>query len=156
MSKGFGLAAFRIGYAIADPWLVDVILRVRIPFSISLMAIWAGLAAVNEPDELDRHRRYISQERERVYRALQEMPGVKAYPSDGNFILVDVSGSGRTVAEIVEATHRVGILIRAMSAHRLQGSHVRVTIGSIEQNDRFLAEFPQALGIDPVGQPTGA
>jgi histidinol-phosphate aminotransferase len=152
MSKGFGLAAFRIGYAIADPWLVDVILRVRIPFSLSLMAIWAGLAAANEPDELDRHRRYISQERERLYRELQEMAGVTAYPSDGNFILVDVSASGRTAAEVVEATHREGILIRAMNAHRLHGSHVRVTIGTTEQNDRFLAVFPNALGLDSVGR----
>jgi histidinol-phosphate aminotransferase len=156
MSKGFGLAALRIGYAIADPWLADVILRVRIPFSISLMAIWAGLAAVNEPDELDRRRRYISGERERLYRELLEMPGVRPYPSDGNFILVDISAAGRTAAEVVEATREQGILIRAMNAHRLQGSHVRVTIGTTEQNERFLTVFARALGVDTVGQPTGA
>ena len=156
MSKGFGLAALRIGYAIADPWLVDVILRVRIPFSLSLMAIWAGVAAVNEPDELERHRRYISGERERLYRALLEMPAVTPFPSEGNFILVDISASGRTAAEVVEATHQQGILIRAMNAHRLQGSHVRVTIGTTEQNDRFLVVFAQALGLDAVGHHTGA
>jgi histidinol-phosphate aminotransferase len=156
MSKGFGLAALRIGYAIADPWLVDVILRVRIPFSLSLMAIWAGVAAVNEPDELERHRQYISGERERLYRELLEMPGVRPFPSDGNFILVDISATGRTAAEVVEATHQQGILIRAMSAHRLQGSHVRVTIGTTEQNDRFLIVFAQALGLDAVGHTSGA
>lgn len=156
MSKGFGLAALRIGYAIADPWLVDVIHRVRIPFSISLMAIWAGLAAVKEPDELDRHRQYISRERERLYRELLEMPGVRPYPSDGNFILVDISKAGRTVAEVVEATREQGILIRAMNAHRLQGSHVRVTVGTTDQNERFLTVFARALGVDTVGQPTGA
>jgi histidinol-phosphate aminotransferase len=156
MSKGFGLAALRVGYAIADPWLVDVILRVRIPFSISLMAIWAGLAAVNEPDELDRHRRYISGECERLYRELLEMPGVRPFPSDGNFILVDISAVGRTVAEVVEATRDQGILIRAMNAHRLQGSHVRVTIGTTDQNDRFLTVFARAVGVDAVNQPTEA
>ena len=41
---------------------------------------------------------------ERLYRELLEMPGVRPYPSDGNFILVDISKAGRTVAEVVEAT----------------------------------------------------
>ena len=156
MSKGFGLAALRVGYAIADPWLVDVILRVRIPFSLSLMAIWAGLAAVNEPEELERHRRYISGERDRLYRQLLGMPGVQPFPSDGNFILVDISASGRNATEVVDATRDQGILIRAMRAHRLEGSHVRVTIGTTEQNDRFLAVFARALEADPDREPTRA
>lgn len=156
MSKGFGLAALRIGYAIGDPWLIDVVQRVRIPFSLSLVAIWAGLAAVNEPDVLEDHRAFISNERARLLAGLQRMPGVIAYPSDGNFILVDISGTGRTASEAVEATRREGILIRAMTAHRLQGSHVRVTVGTREQNDRFLAVFPIVLGLDPAAQPTPA
>jgi len=156
MSKGFGLAALRVGYAIADPWLIDVILRVRIPFSLSLMAIWACLAAVREPDELERHRAYISGERDRLYRELLETPGVRPFPSDGNFILMDVSGTGRTSEEVVEATHLEGILIRAMKAHRLQGSHVRVTIGTREQNDRFLDVFGRAIGAGAVGEATRA
>jgi histidinol-phosphate/aromatic aminotransferase/cobyric acid decarboxylase-like protein len=41
-----------------------------------------------------------------------------------------------------------------MTAHRLQGSHVRVTVGTKEQNDRFLAVFPGALGLESVAQPT--
>lgn len=156
MSKGFGLAALRIGYAIADPWLVDVVLRVRIPFSLSLMAIWAGLAAVNEPEELDQHRRYISQERERLFVELQKMPGVRAFPSEGNFILVDISATGHVAADVVAETRQEGILIRAMNAHRLQGSHVRVTLGTTEQNDHFLRVFPRVLGLDAAARATGA
>lgn len=154
MSKGFGLASLRIGYAIADPWLIDVLFRIRIPFSLSLMAIWAGLAALGEPEELERRRRYISAERERVFVELQEMPGVRAFPSDGNFILVDISGTGRVSGDVVEEIRREGILIRAMNAHRLQGSHVRVTLGTADQNDRFLQVFRRVVGLDPVALPT--
>lgn len=156
LSKGFGLAALRVGYAIADPWFIDVILRVRIPFSISLLAIWASLAAVNEPEELERHRRYISQERERMYMEMLELPGVTVYPSQGNFLLVDISGTGKTAPEVVEATLEYRILIRAMGAHRLAGSHVRVTIGTTEQNERFLEVFPRVLGIVPSEPSTTA
>ena len=155
MSKGFGLAALRVGYAIGDPWLIDIVQRVRIPFSISLMAIWACLAAVNEPDELERHRVYISTERDRMHAALQGLRGVTAYRSDGNFVLVDISGTGRTALEVVEATRDEGILIRAMNAHGLQGSHVRITVGTKAQNDRFLAVFPVALGLESVAPTTG-
>ncbi|MGH2407642.1 MAG: histidinol-phosphate transaminase [Candidatus Limnocylindrales bacterium] len=148
MSKGFGLASLRIGYAIADPWLIDVLHRVRIPFSLSLMSLWGGLAAVNEPQELERRRVLISTERERLFGRLQDMPGVVAYPSQGNFILADISGSGRTAPELVAALRASDILIRAMRAHRLEGSHVRVTIGTREQNDRFLDLLPVALGLE--------
>lgn len=156
MSKGFGLAALRVGYAIADPWLVDVIERVRIPFSLSLMAIWGCLAALAEPEELERRRRHISGEASRLYRGLQAMPGVTAYPSEANFVLADISGTGCDVAAVVESMLRHDILIRGMSAHRLRGSHIRVTVGTEQQNDRFLAILPGVLGITTPAEVIGA
>jgi histidinol-phosphate aminotransferase len=152
MSKGFGLAGLRIGYAIANPWLADVMLRVRIPFSISLIAIWAGLAAVQDLSELERRRRHTSEERERLFVAMEAMPGVRVYPSEANFLLADISATGRSAADIVRAVRDQGILIRAMTAHRLEGSHVRVTIGTSEQNDHFLAGFPRALETDVAAE----
>lgn len=145
MSKAFGLAALRVGYGIADAALIDVFLRVRIPFSLSLIALWAGLAALRDPADLEARRRYISEERERVLDGLRAIPEVTAYPSDGNFVLIDVARSGRTNGGIVGTIRREGILLRAMTSHRLRDTHVRVTIGTREQNDRFLAAFPRAL-----------
>ena len=154
MSKGFGLAALRAGYLIGDPGLIDIVKRVRIPFSISLMAIWGCLQALKEPHELERRRQLISSEAHRLHEAMQRMPGVVSYPSDGNFVLADISGSGREVAEVVDAILREDILIRAMSAHRLKGSHIRVTVGTVEQNDRFLELLGQLVvfgGDVPAG-----
>jgi histidinol-phosphate aminotransferase len=148
MSKGFGLPTLRVGYAIADPWLIDVLHRVRIPFSLSLVSIWAGLAAVREPEVLEHNRRYLTEERNRLFTALQAMPGVRPYPSEGNFILVDISAKGRTAPDVVKETLEDHILIRAMTAHRLTGSHVRVTIGTTEQNARFARVFRRVLGIE--------
>ena len=156
MSKGFGLPTLRVGYAIADPWLIDVLHRVRIPFSLSLVSIWAGLAAVREPEVLEHNRRYLTDERRRLFAALQAMPGVRAFPSEGNFILVDISATGRLAPDVVAQTLGDRILIRAMTAHRLSGSHVRVTIGTTEQNDRFARVFRRVLGLAPVGMTTRA
>jgi histidinol-phosphate aminotransferase len=135
--QGLQPAALRVGYGVAHPALIDTLLRVRIPFSLSLVALRAGLAAFADPEVLEERRRYISDERDRVFRALASMPTVKPYPSDGNFILVDISGTGRTATQIVAEALEERVLLRAMTAHRLQGAFVRVTIGTTEQNLNF-------------------
>jgi histidinol-phosphate aminotransferase len=145
MSKGFGLAALRVGYGIADPWLVDVLHRMRIPFSLNLVGLWAGLAAVQDPAYIELRQQHISSECQRLFASLQEIPGVVPFPSDGNFILIDISATGLTATEIVDLVHEEEILIRAMTAHHLRERHVRVTIGTIEQNDRFLTVFRSVL-----------
>jgi histidinol-phosphate aminotransferase len=152
MSKAFGLAALRLGYGIASPRLVDAFLRLRIPFSVSLVALRAGLAAMEHPEELEERRSFITDERERVMTALLEMTGLKPFPSEGNFILIDVSGTGRTSGEIVEFAKRENMLLRAMTAHRLMDAFVRVTIGTVAQNDRFIDVFGRAI----VGGPQAA
>jgi histidinol-phosphate aminotransferase len=155
MSKAFGLAALRLGYGIATPTLVDAFLRLRIPFSLSLIALRAGLAAMDHLEELDERTTFISSERERIFAALMAMPGIRPYPSEGNFILIDVSGTGRTSGEIVEFARRENMLLRAMTAHRLRDAFVRVTVGTVEQNDRFVGVFARAIAGGPqVAAPT--
>ncbi|MFL5680380.1 MAG: histidinol-phosphate transaminase [Chloroflexota bacterium] len=150
MSKAFGLAALRLGYGIATPALVDAFLRLRIPFSISLVALRAGLAALQHPDELAERHAFISGERQRVMAGLLKLPSIRPFPSEGNFILIDVSATGRTSGEIVEFARGENMLLRAMTAHRLRDNYVRVTIGSVAQNDRFLDIFARALAERPA------
>jgi histidinol-phosphate aminotransferase len=147
MSKAYGLAALRVGYLIADPRFVDLLLRVRIPFSIGLLSARGCLAAVRDPDMLEERRRYISTERDRVLAALRRMPTLTPFESQGNFILIDVSRSGRTSREIADFARREGlVLLRAVSAHGLGEGHIRVTIGRQEQNDLFLELMARAIG----------
>lgn len=157
MSKAFGLAALRLGYGIAAPTLVDAFLRLRIPFSLSLVALRAGLAAMDHPEELEERRLFITSERRRVMAALLEMAGLKPFPSEGNFILIDVSGTGRTSGDIVDFARRENMLLRAMTAHRLRDAFVRVTIGTVDQNDRFIDVFARAIAggpQEPAPEPT--
>ncbi len=147
MSKAYGLGGLRVGYLITDPALVDLLLRLRIPFSISLVAARACLAAVIDPTILEERRVYISTERDRVFAGLQRLPDVTPFPSAGNFILMDVSRTGRTSSEIAEFAKREGLLLlRAVTAHGLGSGHLRVTIGTREENDMFLAILARAIG----------
>ncbi len=141
LSKAFGLAGLRVGYAVASPRLADTIARLRIPFSVSLVALRAGMAALEDLDDLERRRQHIISERKRVQRALEADPLVRPHRSEGNFILFDVRGLGIPAEEVVERLQAAGMLLRAMKAHRLKGAFVRLTIGTAEQNDRFLDAF---------------
>ncbi len=145
MSKAFGLAAIRVGYGVADPEVIDLLLRVRIPFSISLIAIRAGLAALRDPAILERRRRFISEERDRLFAALATLPGVVPWPSETNFITIDVTATGRSSTEYVDDARAEGLLLRRMTAHRLEGQYVRVTIGTRDENDRFLEVFGRGV-----------
>jgi histidinol-phosphate aminotransferase len=145
MSKAYGLAALRVGYLVADPRLIDLLLRVRIPFSIGLLSARGCLAAVRDPDMLEERRSYISRERERLFEALGRMPEVTAFESQGNFILIDVSRTGRTSSAIAEYCKREGlVLLRAVTAHGLGDGHIRVTVGRRDENDLFLTLLARA------------
>lgn len=145
MSKAFGLAALRVGYGIADPTLIDLLLRVRIPFSVSLVGARACLAAVRDPDVLARRTAFITTERDRIFEALLTLPGVTPWPSEANFITIDVTATGRSSAAYVEDARGVDILLRRVAAHRLEGQFVRVTIGTREENDLFLDIFSRGV-----------
>jgi histidinol-phosphate aminotransferase len=151
MSKAFGLAAIRVGYGIADPAVIDLLLRVRIPFSISLVAIRAAQAAVGDPRIVESRREFISSERDRLFAALAALPGVSPWPSEANFITIDVTATGRTSTDYVDEARAEGLLLRRMAAHRLEGQYVRVTIGTVAENDRFLDVFSR--GVAAAGQP---
>ena len=151
MSKAFGLAAVRVGYGLADPAVIDLLLRVRIPFSVSLIGARASLAAVRDPRVLETRRRYISEERDRLFAALSALPGVTPWPSEANFITIDVTASGRRSSDYVAEAKAEQLLLRRVAAHRLDGEYVRVTIGTRDENDRFLDVFTRSVpGADAV------
>jgi histidinol-phosphate aminotransferase len=150
MSKAFGLAAIRVGYGLADPAVIDLLLRVRIPFSVSMIGARASLAAVRDPRILETRRRYISEERDRLFGVLSDLPGVVPWPSETNFITIDVTATGRDSSAYVGDARAENILLRRVAAHRLEGQFVRVTIGTYEENDRFLDVFKRGIpGFDP-------
>src|SRR5919112_1653353 len=111
-SKAFGLAALRIGYGVMHPDLADAALRLRIPFSLGLPALGAAAAALADPADIEVRREFISSERERVFAALTRLEGVEPYPSEGNFILMNVAASRRSNDEIIRLAHDERILLR--------------------------------------------
>jgi histidinol-phosphate aminotransferase len=137
-SKIYGLASFRVGYAIAPPKLIDYMNRVRAPFSVSTLAQAAALAALGDTEHVERAQRLNAAERRRVSKTLRER-GLEVAPSQANFVLVDVKRPARAV---YDALLRKGVIVRPFAS---LPTSLRVTIGTERENDRFLTALSEVL-----------
>jgi histidinol-phosphate aminotransferase len=145
-SKAFGLAGCRIGYLIADPQLASYFNRVRIPWNVSLLSLAAALAGLNDQADQQRKRRNVLAGRKAIFEEINRIQGLRAYPSEGNFVLIDASALGQDSLEIRDALAEKGIYIRPMSGHNMAKGFIRVTVGTPEQNDLFIRTFREYVG----------
>ncbi len=140
-SKAYGLAAMRVGYGIADARIVGYLDRVRMPFNVSTAAQEAALAALDDEEHVRRSIEVNAAGMARLRQGLAALP-VRVYPSLGNFVLVDL---GRDAAPVYAALLERGVIVRPLRPLGLP-RHVRVSVGTSEENERFLRTLAEVLG----------
>jgi histidinol-phosphate aminotransferase len=140
MSKAFALAGARIGYALADPEVVEDLRRVRLPYHVSSLTQAAGIAALHHATEASAILDAIRDERDRILAALRAMPGIVVYPSDANFVLFVPP---KPAAEVWRGLLDRGVLIRNLSA--VVPNALRVTAGATHEVDLFLSALEEVL-----------
>jgi histidinol-phosphate aminotransferase len=129
-SKVFGLGGMRIGWCYAPPAVVDVLNRVRGPFNVSVAAQAAAIAALAEPGWVERGRAHNAEYRP-VLAAGIEAAGLKVWPSEGNFVLVDLgTAAAADAADTFLRTN--GIIVRKVGGYGLPHC-LRVTVGTAEE-----------------------
>jgi len=143
LSKAHALAGARCGTLLGDPSLVDLLRRMIPPYSLSGPTIEAALHAL-EPPQLAisraRHQMIVA-ERVRLAAALARLPIVRQiWPSAANFLLIESVDPDRAFRAAISA----GLLIRDVRSHPGLGNHLRVSIGTAEQNDRLLQALEAA------------
>lgn len=138
-SKAFRLAAYRVGYLLADPWLIQALEKVRLPYNLPALSELAALLALDNRTELLTALEEIKTERTRVFQHLQKMPGVKVWPSSANFHYFRCQH--HDAQQVYQDLWRQGTLIRAA------GGGLRATVGTPAENDRFLSRLQQALSL---------
>ncbi|GGG17120.1 histidinol-phosphate aminotransferase [Caldovatus sediminis] len=129
-SKVFGLGGMRLGWAYAQPPVVDVLNRVRGPFNVNAAAMAAGIAALAEPGWVERSVAHNTEWRARLAEGLRAA-GITVWPSEGNFVLADFGAPARARAAD-EALRARGLIVRAMGAYGLPGC-LRITVGTGEE-----------------------
>lgn len=137
LSKGFGLAGVRVGYALGGAAISEALRRVRPPGSISVVSAALGAQALTDVAGMRQRVRQVKDERARLRRELQAI-GLEVRDSAANFLLVQ---TGRSAAA---ALLKKGMVVRTFPATSLLAEYMRVTVRQPAENDRLVAALREA------------
>lgn len=136
-SKAWGLAALRVGWLASTAENCREIRKVKLPYSLNVISEAIAMLALENPGIRDRNVAHIVAERQRVLEEMASIPRITVFPSRANFVTF------RTQRPMFDALLARGILIRNVSAYPRLHDCLRVSIGTREQNDAFLAALKE-------------
>ncbi|HHT49278.1 MAG TPA: histidinol-phosphate transaminase [Firmicutes bacterium] len=139
-SKIYGLAGFRVGYGVGDRALITYLNRVREPFNVNRIGQLAAVAALRDQEHVARSLEVNQRGKEQLYQGLTAL-GLTYLPSYANFILFATPYPARAV---FQAMLRKGVIVRSADIFGLP-RHIRVTIGTEQENERFLTALAAVL-----------
>lgn len=141
-SKTWAMAGLRLGYLVASSRIVSDVDRATLPYHLDAAKQVAGRLALRHRIEMEARVEAVMGERERLYERLSAMP-LEVWPSDANFLLF--RPKGREATEVWELLLARSILIRDFSASRGTEGCLRVTVGTQQENDSFVAALSRIL-----------
>jgi histidinol-phosphate aminotransferase len=141
-SKVWSMASLRLGFAVAPSWVVEELEKVVLPYHLSAATQLAGTVALEFSAEMTARVDRLVSERERLVRELVAIDGVHPVPSGANFVLFRSDGDGH---RLWQAMVDRGVLVRDFSRWPRLADCLRVTVGTPEENDAFLAALRETL-----------
>lgn len=133
-SKAYGLAGLRIGYGVSSPQIADLLNRVRAPFNVSIPAMSAALAVLDDHDYLRRSQQINSAGMRQLCAGFGEL-GLNYIPSVGNFVAVELPCDAMS---IYQALLTDGVIVRPVAVYQMP-KHLRISIGLEHENARCLS-----------------
>ena len=143
-SKAYGLAGLRVGFAIAQPAVTDLMNRIRQPFNVNSLAQAAAIAALNDKAFLEQGAQNNAAGYQQFVEAFDEL-GLEYVPSFGNFVLVRVGDDDEAGARVNLALLKQGVIVRPVGNYGLP-QWLRISIGLPQENAVFIAALKKALG----------
>lgn len=139
-----GLAGLRLGMLAGDRrWLAELN-KVRLPYNINSLTQASARFVLSHDEFLQEQTRLIVEQREHLFKQMQQLPGIQLWPSKANFILFRTTE--RPATEVFEGLKQEGILIKKLDgSHELLKDCLRVTVGLPEENDAFVKELAAQL-----------
>ena len=141
-SKTWSMAAARLGYLVAPSWVVEELDKVVLPYHLDTLKQAAGRLALDHVEEMDQRVAQLVEERGRVVAALTDLP-VEVWPSSANFVLFRplARDGGDVWRDLLDRS----VLVRDCSSWPGLDGCLRITIGTTDEDDRFLAALREAL-----------
>jgi len=137
-----GFAGLRIGVLTASQNVIDELNKIRLPYNINSLSQAVAVTALGHRDVIEHQISLLISERERLYNALSKLPGVTAYPSETNFIMIRTAVDA---SEVHKKLKQAGILIKNLNKPGPLRNCLRVTIGTPEENKEFLDRLRKIL-----------
>ena len=139
-----GLAGLRLGLLIGPPDWIQEIDKLRLPYNISSLTQLSARFILEHLATLDQQTQAIRRDREQLMQALSAINGIKAWPSETNFILFRLEG--RKSQDVFKSLIKSGILVKNLDGSHLSlGGCLRVTVGQPSENTAFLSALNDAL-----------
>jgi len=139
-SKAYGLASLRVGYALGNPQVIDMLNRVRQPFNVNSLAQAAAVAALEDAEFVRRTFELNLQGMAQLTGGLQAL-GLQYIPSFGNFVSFHIKNAAQVYRRLLE----LGVIVRPIGNYAMP-DYLRVSIGLESQNQKFLSAIKQILG----------
>ncbi len=140
-SKAYGLASLRVGYALGNPQVIDMLNRVRQPFNVNSVAQAAAVAALLDTEFVEQTFELNLRGMNQVSSGLTAL-GLEYIPSFGNFISFKVANATSVYSSLLQS----GVIVRPIANYDMP-DWLRVTIGLDNQNKKFLSALKQTLGV---------
>lgn len=138
-SKVYGLAALRLGYSISSPDIADILNRSRLPFNVNSIAAKAACAALEDQEHVQNSVNITRVGMQQLEQGLRQLK-LEYIPSLGNFISINVGDAVKIYQKMLQE----GVIVRPLNAYEMP-AHIRVTIGTAEQNERFLRTIMKVM-----------
>jgi histidinol-phosphate aminotransferase len=141
-SKAFSLAGLRVGYLLAHEDVIRELAKVRQPYSVDRFSQWVAGMVFRERVVFEGQIQELLRQRDVVEHGLGQLPGVKAFGSEANFVLFRVDRASAVWRDLL---HSYGVLVRDLSREPGLEDCLRVSIGSPEDNRRFLSAMTELM-----------
>jgi histidinol-phosphate aminotransferase len=148
LSKAYGLAGMRFGYALGHKDVIGQISAALLPWNVGTITMWAGHAALEDSEGLRERVEFNNREVAYIEEALSDIPGLVIFHSHANYILFDAGPAGKRGQDILDYALGRGIIFRGDSAKYGSDGWFRVTIGSAEENRMAVKVLRQYFGMD--------
>ena len=134
LSKAYGLAGLRFGYALGDKDVIGQISATLIPWNVGTITIWTALAAFEDTEALKQRVKHNNEAIEYYEEALGTIPGLDIMHSYGNYILMDCTDAGKKGKDVIKYAEDKGLIFRGQNDMYGRDGWFRITIGSKEEN----------------------
>ncbi|HYV07837.1 MAG TPA: histidinol-phosphate transaminase [Blastocatellia bacterium] len=141
-SKAMAMAGLRVGYLLASPELRREIHKATLPYNLNFFSATAAEVACERYELLKPHIETIVSERERLFTAMREVSGIDPVPSSANFMIAKTRVPPQTLFKELLARD---ILVRDVSRYPMLSDYFRVSVGSREENDRFVGALKEVM-----------